>query len=151
MNINKKLAVSAFVLILFTLSIFTFTGRSDEVDDSFRRGIKYTNKGDYDRAIREFTRVITEDREYADAYFSLAIAYINKKMEFEAVSLLQKAIELDPDNSRPYFVLAMLYERLEDNQKAIQTLEKFISMNPGERQLERAQKRLKRLQRQKLK
>ena len=145
MKINKKLTASIFTVILFFSGMFVFTTAGDEINEIFSKGIEYTNKGDYERAIREFSRVITEDSEYADAYLSLAIVYINKKMEFEAVRLLQKAIELDPNREQPYFILARVYERLEEDEKAIRTLEKFIDICSDERRIERAQRRLERL------
>ena len=145
MIINKKMIVSFLAVISIFSGLLLFTGYGEEVNEIFSRGIKYTNRGDYDSAIREFTRVITEDTDYADAYLSLAIVYINKKMEFEAVSLLQKAIELDPENDQSYFILARLYERLEEDSKAIRTLEKFINVCSDERRIERAKRRLERL------
>lgn len=54
----------------------------------------------YDKAIQEFTQIITSDKDYANAYLALGIVYINKKMESEAVMLLERAIELGPKKKR---------------------------------------------------
>ncbi len=70
---------------------------------------------------------------------------INMKMELEAVELLEQAIKLDPSNKKAYFILARLYEKLENREEAIQTWEDFIALNPDKKDIERAEKHLKRL------
>ena len=142
--IKKGLISISSIILLFILFGFILA-ETDEVKDNFRKGIEHTNQGNYDQAIQIFTQVITDDKDYANAYLALGIVYINKKMELEAVELLEQAIKLDPSNKKTYFILARLYEKLEDREKAIKTWEDFIGLNPDERDIERAEKHLKRL------
>lgn len=101
-------------------------GRSDdETEKHFKRGVEYTNVEKYDKAIQEFTRVITSDKNYDSAYLALGVVYAHKKMDREAAELLKKAIELEPKERMAYFVLARVYEKLEENENAIQTWENF--------------------------
>ncbi|MFN3966463.1 MAG: tetratricopeptide repeat protein [Endomicrobiia bacterium] len=140
---RKKLIVflTLFVALGVLISLV-----ADEVDQHFKQGIDYTNKGEYDKAIKEFTQVITKDKNYSEAYLGLGIVYIHKGMDKEAVELLKKAIELDPNKKMAYFILARVYEKLEDDKNAIQTWEKFIALNPEEKYLKIAEKHLERLE-----
>ena len=102
---KKKFIFISITVSICILGIFVFA-KGDEIGKNFKKGIEYTNQGEYDKAIKEFTKVITNDKDYANAYLALGIVYINKKMDKEAVMLLKKAIELDPNNKKSYFILA---------------------------------------------
>ncbi len=139
----RKTTISFVTLLIISgMLVFAWT---DELDKYFNRGIEYSNRGEYDKAIEEFMQVIAIDRNYSDAYLGLGIVYVHKGMDKEAVELLKKAIELDPNKEMAYFILARIYEKLEDNKNAIQTWEKFISLNPEERYIKIAEKHLERL------
>ncbi|MBN1383784.1 MAG: tetratricopeptide repeat protein [Elusimicrobia bacterium] len=140
----KKLVCIVAVLLLCVSTILVLA-ETDETRDIFKEGIEYTKQGKYDQAIQKFTQVITNDKDYANAYLALGIVYINKKMESEAVELLEKAVMLDPDNKKTYFILARLYEKVEKEQKAIQAWEKYLTLNPDKKHIEIAKKHLKRL------
>jgi len=139
----KKKIISFMSLLI--ISGMLILARTDELNQYFKRGIDYTNQGEYDKAIKEFTKVITNDRNYSDAYLGLGVVYVHKGMNREAVELLKKAIELDPNKKMAYFVLARVYEQLEDDRNAIQTWEKFLSLNPEEKYVKIAEKHLERL------
>lgn len=144
MTKEKLIGIIIIVLLLCISGMFVLA-ETDEMKKIFRKGIEYTNQGKYDKAIRKFTQVITDDKDYANAYLALGIVYINKKMGSEAGELLEKAIELNPMNKKTYFILARLYEKLEEEEKAIQMWEKYLALNPDDKYAEIAQKHLKRL------
>ncbi|MFW6134571.1 MAG: tetratricopeptide repeat protein [Elusimicrobiota bacterium] len=142
---NKKFLIGSGVFIFALLGFIVFAETEKEIEKSFKKGIEYSNEGKYDQAIKEFTKIITNEKDYANAYFAMGIVYINKKMENEAEKLLEKAVELDPDNSRAHFVLARLYEKLEQEEKAIKTWENYIKLSSDDKHEKIAEKHLKRL------
>ncbi len=141
----KKKFICIISLILLIISGILILAGTDEVEQCFKRGIKYTNEEKYDKAIQEFTRVITGDKDYANAYLGLGIVYAHKKRDKEAVELLKKAIELGPEKKMAYFILARVYEKLEEDENAIQTWEKFLTLDPEEKYIKIANRHLKRL------
>src|SRR5262249_9368062 len=60
------------------------------------RGIAYYNKGDYDRAVADFSKVIERNPNYAKAYINRGNAYDNKGDHDRAIADYNKAIELNP-------------------------------------------------------
>jgi len=142
----RKKIVKAIPLTLLIISGILIWGRTDdEIEQHFKRGVEYTNLGKYDKAIQEFTSVITNDKDYADAYLALGIVYVQKKMDREAVELLKKATELNPKEKMAYFILARVYEKIEENENAIQIWEKFLTLKPEDKYVKIAEKHLKRL------
>ncbi len=60
------------------------------------RGTAYIWKGDYDRAIADYTKVIEIDPRNAMAYHNRGVAYTRKGDHHRAIADSSKAIEIDP-------------------------------------------------------
>ncbi len=60
------------------------------------RGNAWDGKGDYDRAIADYTKAIEIDPKYANAYYSRGIAWGKKGNSDRAIADYTKAIEIDP-------------------------------------------------------
>lgn len=69
----------------------------EETDTYNDRGLAYHNKGDYDKAILEYTKAIELDSGAAKAYSNRGVAYCNKEDYGRAITDFTRAIELDPD------------------------------------------------------
>ncbi|GHU52814.1 hypothetical protein FACS1894200_13340 [Spirochaetia bacterium] len=64
------------------------------------RGIAYKNKGEYDRAIADYTQAITLDPNYAVAYAGRGIIYDDYKGDYQrAIADYTQALKLDPNNA----------------------------------------------------
>ncbi|MFY9823952.1 MAG: tetratricopeptide repeat protein [Thermoanaerobaculia bacterium] len=61
-------------------------------------GIKSFNSGKMDDALAQFSRVVAENPDLADAYWYRALVYMNKSQNKEAKADLQKLLQLDPNN-----------------------------------------------------
>ena len=59
-------------------------------------GAAYGNKGEYDRAISDFTEAIRLDPKLASAYYNRGIAYENKGEHDKAIADYTEAIRLEP-------------------------------------------------------
>jgi len=143
-QMRKKIICLVFLTLLI-IPLMLILARTDEINQYFKRGVEYTNQEKYDKAIKEFTQVITNDKDYANAYLGLGIVYVHKKMNREDIELLKKAIELDTKENMDYFMLARVYEKLEEDKNAIQLWEKFLTLKPEEKYVQMAEKHLTRL------
>jgi tetratricopeptide (TPR) repeat protein len=67
------------------------------------RGSEFSLRGEYDKAISNYTEAIRLYPDYVDAYNRRGLAYICAKDYGKANSDFSKAIELDPKNARIYY------------------------------------------------
>ncbi len=63
----------------------------------YNRGVAYGDKGDYDRAIADYTQAIKLDPKHAYAYYNRGVAYKNLGQTNRAIQEYRRALELDPD------------------------------------------------------
>jgi tetratricopeptide (TPR) repeat protein len=64
------------LFLLFGLLLSSGCGQSKEQEvDAFNRGMAYGNKGEFDKAIADFTEAIQLDPKLAQAYNNRGVAY----------------------------------------------------------------------------
>ena len=78
------------------------TARSQQCDAYYNRGVAYSDKGDTDRAIADFTEAIRLDPKYANAYVNRGVAYGDKGENDRAIADYTEAIRLDPKFAHAY-------------------------------------------------
>lgn len=96
--LNGKVAVFLSAVLL----LFSVTACSPAARKFYERGLLYTEKGDYDQAIRDFSKVIESDPEHAMAYNNRGVAYKQKGDYDRAISDYSRAIEIDPGFAMAY-------------------------------------------------
>lgn len=82
------------------------------------RGTAFSSKGDYDRAISDYTKAIELDPKNSDAYYNRGNTYVMKGNFDLAISDFTRAIELDPKNSDAYNNRGNAYRSKGDNNLA---------------------------------
>jgi tetratricopeptide (TPR) repeat protein len=75
------------------------------------RGVAYKAKGDYERAIADFSKAIEIDPNYVTAYTNRALTYKDKGEYQLAIADFSKAIELDPKNACTFTERSPLRQR----------------------------------------
>lgn len=102
--------------------------------DDANAGLAALNGGNYDEAIRLYTKAIASG-ELSQDY--LSIAYINRgrswyfKKDFDkAIADFTKAIEIDPKDADAYYARGLVRHIKGDYDKAIADYTKVIEINP---------------------
>ncbi len=113
---HKELYLAAVVVLLTSMAL-SCSGRGD-ADDSYNRGNAYAGKGEYDKAIAEYTEAIRLDPTLAQAYYNRGFAYLNKGDYDKAIAEFTEAIRLHPQNPSFYLSRAKVYRALGDDVKA---------------------------------
>lgn len=93
----KKIVLGYLVVIsmfLSNISNATMLNSNDYTMTFYNSGIGYYNKGEYDSAIEEFSRVIAELPDFAPAYFLRGFAYNDKGEYTRAINDFQKACDM---------------------------------------------------------
>ena len=94
------------------------------------RGYAYGHKGDYDRAIADFSKAIELDPKDAETYFNRGYAYGHKGDYDRAIADFSKALELDPKAVVAYNSRGAAYEHKGDHDRAIADFSKVLELDP---------------------
>ncbi|MBM3942335.1 MAG: tetratricopeptide repeat protein [SAR202 cluster bacterium] len=74
-----------------------------------QRGNRYSRNGVYDQAIRDYTRAIELDADYAEALFNRGVSYYEIQRYEEAIADFSRAIALNPRNDSAYSRRSLAY------------------------------------------
>jgi tetratricopeptide (TPR) repeat protein len=95
------------------------------------RGRTYSDKRDYDRAIRDYDEAIRLDRNNVAAYLNRGSAYNSKRDHDGAIRDYAEAIRLQPGNVTALNGRGFAYKQKGDLDRAIHDLDEAIRLNPN--------------------
>ncbi len=94
------------------------------------RGVSYHAKGDYDRALDDFTRAIELAPQNAFCYNQRGVSYHNKGEHDRALADLTRAIELAPQQAEYYFERGKFYHNQNKYDRALADFTQAIELDP---------------------
>lgn len=77
----------------------------------YNRGNAYLTEKNYSSAIADYSRVITQNPKFTEAYYNRALAYNASEKYEKARKDVEKTLELDPLNGAAYYTLGFLLEK----------------------------------------
>ena len=92
------------------------------------RGIDYGEKGEYDLAIKDFTKAIELKSDYALSYNNRGAVYRSKGEYDQAIEDCNKAIQLKPDYAEPYSNRGSAYRNKGETDRAIKDYDRAIQL-----------------------
>ena len=95
------------------------------------RGIDYSEKGEYDLAVKYFTKAIELKPDYAIAYNNRGAVYRSKGEHDLAIEDCDKAIQLKSDYAEPYSNRGSTYRNKGDYNRAIEDYDIAIKLKPS--------------------
>jgi tetratricopeptide (TPR) repeat protein len=110
-------------------------GRAIELDPTNTeawqgRALTYLQRGETDKAVADFQRLIDDNQDNVRARLALAEALMNVERFEEAGKQLEEAIKMEPDESLGYTLRARLKLIEEDTKAALADLDQAIRLNP---------------------
>ena len=100
------------------------------IPNLLNRGIQTFNQGDIALAIKSFEKVLSIDRNNADACRMIGIIALKQGKPRRAVEYFLRAIKALPDNDQLYASLGDAYLSLGDECKAVESFEQSVTLNP---------------------
>lgn len=94
------------------------------------RGVVFHEKGDYDKAIRDFAEAIRLNPQEPLTYLDRGITYKATKDYDKAVADFSEAIRLDPNWTNAFYNRANTYKAAKDYDKAIADYTQAIRLDP---------------------
>lgn len=97
----------------------------------FRKGGEAAQKGDYQKAIKHYAKVLETIPQHVDARRNLAMAYLEQGKVEPAKILLQECLKLDPANAWTFVLLGNIATKYERNlEVAAFYYETGLAINP---------------------
>lgn len=109
-----------------------------------KKALEYFNRGDYQKACREFETYLTKDADkqsaqdqemvrmyMVESYIEYARELTSKEKYSEATQTLEKAIELQPGYADVQHTLGTLYEKIGRGVEARDRFKKALDINPN--------------------
>ena len=126
-RVNKYILIILSIVLFFLLSYAS--GQQEQTESMeaefyYNRGIAYGKKGQYDRAISDFTKAIEIDPRYAEAYNNRGIAYGKKGQYDRAISDYTKALKINPMFAGAYYNRGVAYYYKKEYDKSLEDVEK---------------------------
>ena len=103
---------------------------NDRARTLYNRGIGYSNKRDYDRAIRDYDEAIRLDPESARTYNNRGSAYLDKQDYDRAIRDYSEAIRLDSKHAKAYYNRGLSHSKKQDYDSAIRDYDQAIRLVP---------------------
>ncbi len=94
------------------------------------RGSAYLYRGEYDRALEDFNKVIELNPKHADAYLSRGIAYSCKGNDDRSIADFTKTLGLNLKYVEAYYGRGIAYINKKDYNRAIANFTKTIELTP---------------------
>ena len=102
-----------------------------DYEKCFSDGLDYYQKGEFDRAIEDYTKAIELKPDFADAYCVRAFAYFIGTGEVNrAIKDYDEAIELRPDDADIYCGRGLVYAKKGEFDRAIEDYNRAIKFKP---------------------
>ncbi len=94
------------------------------------RAIAWMEKGDYEKAIKDFTESIRLDSQSASSFIYRGSLWLDKGEYDKAIEDFTETIRLEPKNAMAYFVRGNAWDAKGSDDKAIQDYTVAIRLNP---------------------
>jgi tetratricopeptide (TPR) repeat protein len=125
------------------LSFFTMPKAPPTAEKYNSSGRRKYEAGNYNGAIKEYSKAIQTNPEDQVSYFGRASAYFQIYLYQKALLDYDKAIKLDPANAEYYANRADAHYRLEDYAATLADYDRAIKLNPQDGKLYQRRARLK--------
>lgn len=129
MAVMKQHDVS--VILFIWVLIAPIVGGCAEDVLLINQGTVFHEKGQYDKAIAQYTKAIELNADNAMAYYNRGLAYLNKGQYDKAVSDYNKVIELNPKDSEARYNRGLAYLSKGWHKAAVSDYDKALEINPS--------------------
>ena len=113
-----------FCFVIVAIALLSYqTGLAKEKltpQDWLQRGMDFEKQYAYKEAIKMYTKAVTLDKNYSEAYFKRGKAYMayHKTNAMEALTDFNKTIDLEPTNAEAYYERGLLHSFIINNENA---------------------------------
>jgi len=119
-----------FVVVLLGCLVTAANLKAEDAAGYINRGIACYEKGEYDKAIADFTEAIRLDPKYESAYLNRGIVWGVKGQNDKAIADYNEAIRLNPNLTEAHYNRGKVWYEKGAYDKAITDFTEVIRLNP---------------------
>lgn len=109
-----KMFTHAILTLCIVLPAFGKNFRKDkDFQKEFQTANGFFSKGQHDKAIKSYRRLLRSRQDSPEVYFNLGATYMQIKQYADAISALESALKLKSDYPKAAYLLGKAYEKLE--------------------------------------
>jgi outer membrane protein OmpA-like peptidoglycan-associated protein len=145
----RIIILTGTVLLLQILSAQSQDPVSDPwLEKSFKKGLRLKKLEQYDKALKQFDRILTRFPENTDAINQRALIFFRRDETEKAIAEWQRLVAIDSSyNASVYYSLGSLLEKQSNRQEAMNAYRTYIRMTgPEEANYQKAEKNIVRLE-----
>lgn len=109
----------------------------DEQEELLIAGLRYYKNHEYDRAISQFEKAISQYPDFKEAHSVLGNAYFRKDLYEKATAAYHRVLELDPKDATAHENMGVIYANQGRLDKAIEEWENVIRLDPARSDIKR--------------
>ena len=106
----------------------------------------YKLTGNNTKALSFYDRLLSIDKNNADAYFNKGLVLANQKNYDDAIKCFERVIQLSPDYPYAYYSLGMSYEQKGDFEKALEYYYLYSGVEQDDKMLSAVKQKIKSLE-----
>jgi tetratricopeptide (TPR) repeat protein len=129
-NSIRVILIIAFYVLFSCATIHQTQAESRDAEACNNRGNVHADKGQYDKAISEYTTALKIKPTYAEVYYNRGYTYTIKGKCDDAIRDFNKALELNPKYAKAYHIRGIAYASKGRYDQAITDYTKALEINP---------------------
>jgi len=128
----KRVALMKILSIMILWFVFHSTNLVAAEGDPlahFNKGNELFNRGDYDKAIAEYSKAIKARPDLIDAFYNRGLAYYKRGRYEDAIKDLSRVITVDTKDAEVFFHRGLAYLQNKDYDRAIEDYDRALLLN----------------------
>jgi tetratricopeptide (TPR) repeat protein len=106
-------------------------GQGESVERDFQDAMESKSRGDYERAIAQFKRILEKEPKHARAHLNLGLVYGFVGMFDDSLAELERAAQYDPESIEAHLCIGKTFCMLGMYEDAKRSFEVVLQLQPG--------------------
>lgn len=95
----------------------------------FKLGVYYFHEGEFQNAIKAFSKAIQIKPDFSEAYHNIGVSYHELGELDLAIEQFQQSVSVNQDYAKGYYSLGLTYYEKKDYESSIEAIERFVQLD----------------------
>jgi len=127
---KKKMLINFILFLFFCVYVMAAQQIDPKAKEWYEKGLKASNDGKYNIAIKYFKKAIEIYPDYEDALFKIGFTHERQKEYEEALKYYERVLKLNPNAWDAWYSIGIVYAKMEKYKKALPYFKKAYELKP---------------------